>query len=231
MKRSEINRYIDEALEFWEGRGFKMPPYARFSVEDWRREAASCKEIFDLQIGWDVTAFGSDDFLKCGLLLYTLRNGAAGRSDYPKPYAEKIMLVKENQVTPRHFHWRKMEDIINRGGGNLVIELHKADPSENALCGGRFSIAVNGMRRTMDSGDKLILTPGESVTMESVHAHKFYGEPGSGPVMVGEVSMVNDDSGDNCFVDGAVRFVPVLEDESPKYILACEYRNFVKAME
>jgi D-lyxose ketol-isomerase len=228
MKRSEINRYISDALVFWEGLGFRMPPFARFGVADWQQRAADCKEIFDLQLGWDVTSFGSSDFLQCGLLLFTLRNGMAGSKEYPKPYAEKIMLVRENQVTPRHFHWHKREDIINRGGGNLVIEISKADPANNCLCGGAFSICVDGIRRRMESGDKLVLTPGESVTMESIHAHLFYGEPGSGNVMVGEVSMVNDDTSDNCFIDGAIRFDPVIEDEEPDYLLACEYRNFIR---
>ena len=228
MKRSEINRYIREALEFWEGLGFKMPPYARWSVEEWQAHAADCKEIFDLQIGWDVTSFGRDDFLKTGLLLYTLRNGRLGSEEYPKPYAEKIMMVRENQVTPLHFHWHKEEDIINRGGGNLVIELYHADPARNKLRDGSFPVSVNGMTQILNSGDKLILTPGESVTMDHIHAHKFYGEPGSGSSMIGEVSMVNDDNTDNCFLAETVRFDPVIEDETPEFLLACEYRKFVK---
>ena len=40
------------------------------------------------------------------------------------------MIVEENQETPMHFHWSKMEDIINRGGGNLVIELFRSDRNE-----------------------------------------------------------------------------------------------------
>lgn len=227
MKRSEINRYIDEALEFWESFSFKLPPYARFSCDEWRACQAECQEIFDLQLGWDVTSFGDENFLRSGLILYTLRNGKANSAEYPKPYAEKIMMVRENQITPRHFHWYKCEDIINRGGGNLVIELFRADPAASKICGGDFSISVNGIRRTMKSGEKLILTPGESCTLEPVHCHTFYGEAGSGSSMIGEVSMVNDDAADNCFVDGAIRFIPIEEDEAVKYPLACEYRNII----
>ena len=227
MKRSEINHYIEDAMEFWDGLGFKLPPYARFSGADWQANAADCREIFDLQLGWDATSFGDPDFLRSGLLLYTLRNGKAGSPEYPKPYAEKIMMVREKQVTPRHFHWYKCEDIINRGGGNLVIELFRADPAANRICGGRFAISVNGMRRELDSGDKLILSPGESCTMEHIHCHKFYGEHGSGSCMIGEVSMVNDDHTDNCFVDGALRFIPVEEDEPVRYPLACEYGRLI----
>lgn len=31
------------------------------------------------------------------------------------------MFVREGQTTPIHFHWHKMEDIINRGGGDLCM--------------------------------------------------------------------------------------------------------------
>ena len=174
-----------------------------------------------------MTAFGGPDFLRTGLLLFTLRNGRAGDGRYRKPYAEKIMMVRENQVTPCHFHWKKCEDIINRGGGNLVVELYHADPTRNRLVSGSFPISVNGLRRTMEPGEKLILTPGESVCLESIHAHRFYGEPGRGEVLVGEVSMVNDDENDNCFLDGVIRFDPVEEDEPPEWIPAADYRKFV----
>lgn len=227
MKRSEINLRIREGIAFFDRMGFKLPPFAFFTREDWQNEAADAAEIFDLQLGWDVTAFGGPDFLRTGLLLFTLRNGRAGDGRYRKPYAEKIMMVRENQVTPCHFHWKKCEDIINRGGGNLVIELYHADPTRNRLVSGSFPISVNGLRRTMEPGEKLILTPGESVCLESIHAHRFYGEPGRGEVLVGEVSMVNDDENDNCFLDGVIRFDPVEEDEPPEWIPAADYRKFV----
>ena len=107
MKRSEINLRIREGIAFFDRMGFKLPPFAFFTREDWQKEAADAAEIFDLQLGWDVTAFGGPDFLRTGLLLFTLRNGRAGDGRYRKPYAEKIMMVRENQVTPCHFHWKK----------------------------------------------------------------------------------------------------------------------------
>ena len=39
------------------------------------------------------------------------------------------MFVRQNQVTPFHYHVRKTEDIINRGGkgtGRLVVQLHNS---------------------------------------------------------------------------------------------------------
>lgn len=32
----------------------------------------------------------------------------------------------------------------------------------------------------------------------------------------------------NCFIAGAIRFVPVTEDEEPQFLLACEYRSFIR---
>ena len=88
-------------------------------------------------------------------------------------------------------------------------------------------LVLKGVNLTVEPGEKLILTPGESVCLESIHAHRFYGEPGRGEVLVGEVSMVNDDENDNCFLDGVIRFDPVEEDEPPERIPAADYRKFV----
>lgn len=225
MRRSEINRIIQEGMAFFDRMHFALPPFARFRQEDWEARRADCRELFDLGLGWDVTGFGLGEFERFGLLLFTLRNGRAGSREYPKPYAEKIMMVRENQVTLRHFHWRKREDIINRGGGNLVLELFRADPAASKLAGGPFEIRVDGMVRRMRSGERLVLTPGESVCLEPIHAHRFYGEPGAGDVLVGEVSAVNDDDTDNCFIDGAVRFDPIEEDVPPEFLLAADCRR------
>lgn len=223
MKRSTLNRIIRDALAFFKQSSFLLPPFAEYQLHDWMACKDQATEIFDLQLGWDVTSFGSEDFNRTGLLMFTLRNGRLGDPAYPKPYAEKIMMVKEGQVTPRHFHWHKREDIINRGGGNLVIELFRADPARNCLDDGAFTIKVNALEQRSRSGDKLVLRPGDSVTLEAIHAHRFYGEPGHGSVLVGEVSCVNDDTNDNCFVDGVPRFDPIEEDEPAEHLLASDY--------
>ena len=221
MKRSEINRYLSETLDFFDVNKFMLPPWATYSIAEWR-EIPDKREIFDCQLGWDITTFGSNDFRNMGLTLFTLRNGAPG---YDKTYAEKIMMVRDKQITPRHFHWFKEEDIINRGGGNLVIELFHADATANALTGKDFEISIDGITRMMKSGDKLILKPGESVCFKSCHAHRFWGD---GTVLVGEVSKVNDDAKDNCFVDGMPRFDTIDEDEVPQFLLARDYDKLLR---
>ena len=223
MKRSEINTLLDEACDFFSSCHFRLPPFAFWTPEIWRTTGAEANEIRDNELGWDVTDYGLDKFYQVGLLLFTIRNGNHARQqDYPKGYAEKIMMVREEQVTPYHFHWNKREDIINRGGGNLVIDLYYADEHDK-LSDRQFSVSVDGVRREVAAGDRVILTPGESICLEPYVYHTFYGEKGSGSVMVGEVSDVNDDRSDNRFYEQFPRFPEIVEDEAPRYHLCTEY--------
>ncbi len=68
------------------------------------------------------------------------------------------------------------------------------------------------------------LTPGESITLYQGLYHKFYGEPGKGKVLVGEVSAVNDDHTDNRFHPEVGRFPEIEEDEAPAYLLTKDYK-------
>lgn len=223
MKRSEINTCIREAKELFESISFKLPPFAFWSPEDWRSLGHEADEIRDTCLGWDLTDYGEGNYGKMGLLLFTIRNGNYHRPDvYPKGYAEKIMIVKENQVCPMHFHWKKREDIICRGGGNLVLELYRAD-EKRQLSGQPFTVAVDGLVRQCNAGAKVILSPGESICLEPYLYHRFYGENGSGTVIVGEVSDVNDDENDNCFHTPMKRFPQIEEDEPALHLLCNEY--------
>ncbi len=224
MKRSEINQLIRNSIEFFNEMKFNLPPWAFWAPEEWKGKYDTCSEIVENMHGWDLTDFGSGDFMKEGLMLFTLRNGNQKKDK--KIYAEKIMIVEENQVTPMHFHWSKMEDIINRGGGNLVIDLYKSDKDEN-FSQEDFEVKIDGITRTISAGGQVILTPGESICLEQGIYHKFYGEPGKGKVLVGEVSAVNDDSTDNRFYDEVGRFPDIVEDEAPLHLLASDYKKYI----
>ena len=100
MKRSDINRLIAEAQTFFAGHQFHLPAWADRSPGDWRGRGPECDEIRRNGLGWDLTDFGSGAFLKTGLLLFTIRNGNPKVPGCRKPYAEKIMVVREGQVTP-----------------------------------------------------------------------------------------------------------------------------------
>lgn len=223
MKRSEINQLIAESIAFFDSMNFKLPPWAFWKPEDWKGKAESCSEIAENMLGWDLTDFGSGDFHKFGLILFSIRNGNI-KTD-KKPYAEKIMIVEEMQVTPMHFHWSKMEDIINRGGGNLVIELFNSE-GDHQFSDKTIKVKTDGVLRTVEPGGKVILIPGESICLYQGLFHRFYGEPGKGKVLVGEVSAVNDDAQDNNFFDPVGRFPDIEEDEEPLHLLASDYQKY-----
>ncbi|MGM9653242.1 MAG: D-lyxose/D-mannose family sugar isomerase [Eubacteriales bacterium] len=221
MKRSEINRYLRQAEKAFVQAGFALPPFARLPAGAWENLGHEYDEIRENMLGWDITDFGSGDFEKCGLLLLTMRNGKIGDPD-SKTYAEKLMYVLEEQLTVLHFHWKKMEDIINRGGGNLLVQVYLSEP-DGSLSDADVPVMRDGVRSVVPAGAVLRLTPGESITMQRGLYHTFWGEKGSGPVIVGEVSMVNDDVSDNRFYKPAGRFPAVEEDEAPLYLLCNEY--------
>ena len=223
MKRSEINEAICQAKELFDEYKIVLPPFVQWSPKEWRKKGEEVQEIKDNMLGWDITDFGQGDFEKIGLLLVTLRNGnQKDNIKYPKPYAEKLMVVRERQVTPMHFHWNKMEDIINRGGGNLIIKLYNST-KEEALADTDIAVSIDGVRYTFPAGYEVCLKPGQSITLTPGLYHRFWGEEGKGTVLVAEVSMTNDDTTDNRFYDPAGRFPEIEEDEEPIHLLCNEY--------
>jgi D-lyxose ketol-isomerase len=174
MKRSEINIVVKEAQEIFQQHGWALPPNPR----------------------WDVTDFGLGDFNSVGLTLVNL-------AEQPE-YCEKLMYVRHMQVTPRHYHAAKKEDIICRWG-RLAIELPSSSP---------VRLQVNGEWRDIPSGKHLMLSSGERVTLTRGVLHSFWAD--SEHAVLGEVSTANDDAHDNYFEDKRVgRFSEIDEDESP----------------
>ncbi len=220
MKRSEINRLMEESATFAKSHGFLLPPFAFWTPADWKTKGADADEIRDCMLGWDLTDFGSGDFPKVGLIMFTIRNGHLTDRRYGKPYCEKMLISDEGQVTPTHFHWSKAEDIINRGGGDLVVQLYNSTPDED-LATTDVTVSVDGVRRTVKAGGRVRLSPGESIFLPSGLYHKFWGDKGK--VLIGEVSSINDDRTDNRFHDQVGRFPKIEEDEPARYLLFSEY--------
>lgn len=225
VKRSEINSIIAKAKDFFAEQGFQLPPWAFWGPQDWKGKRDRCREIINNGLGWDITDFGRGDFAACGLVLFTLRNGNIALGDR-KPYAEKIMITEESQETPMHFHWSKMEDIINRGGGNLVIELYSST-EDDKLGEDPVTVCIDAIENVVEPGGQVILHPGESICLEQRVYHRFYGEPGEGTVLIGEVSTVNDDSADNCFLEKTGRFPEIEEDADPIHLLCGDYGAYL----
>lgn len=224
MKRSEINSYLKDAIAFFESYKFRLPKWAYFKPSDWKGKENEYAEVIDNYLGWDITDFGFGKFKETGLLLFTIRNGNIKINKYKKPYAEKIMIADVNQVTPLHFHWNKMEDIINRGGGKFCMQLWKSNESRQ-LTEESFTVQIDGVTKQVKAGGTIKLNPGESICYEPYVYHKFWAE--GEKTLVGEVSMVNDDENDNCFYESLGRFPKVEEDAPPLHLLCNEYKKYI----
>ena len=218
MERSEVNRILKDAIKFLDERKNFLPPFAFWTLKDWEDKGREANEIRDNLLGWDITDFGKGDFSKFGLVLFTLRNGNDNNSKYIKSYAEKIMIVEENQKTPMHFHSKKMEDIINRGGGNVLLELYNSTDDKQLDENTLVRVSLDGVIKQFSPGEVIRLTPGESIALPQRLYHTFYAENGRGKVLMGEVSKVNDDK-----IDNQGRFPEMEEDKEVLHYLCFEY--------
>ena len=225
MKRSEINEILRASDAFIRSFGYVMPPFAYLSPE--ALKASDHAMIKERAMGWDITDYGQGKFDEMGLFLFTVRNGDAADLERGRGmlYAEKIMISRENQYSPMHRHNIKAEDIINRGGGTLVLELFAPGPDGGIDREADVAVPVDGVMRTFKAGGKLSLAPGESVTLLPGVWHAFWGE--GGDVLIGEVSTVNDDRTDNVFEAEIGRFAEVEEDEAPLHLLVSDYDKFL----
>jgi D-lyxose ketol-isomerase len=224
MKRSEINAALREMEQMIRKSGITLPPFCGFRPEDWQKCGHEYDEIRDCMLGWDITDYGLGDFDRVGFSLITLRNGSRALPErYPKVYAEKLLYLREGQYSPMHFHWFKTEDIINRAGGNVRIRVYNSLPDEEIDRESDVTVFCDGRRSIVPAGTQLLLRPGESIYIYQGLYHDFEVEPGSGPVLLGEVSQCNDDMTDNRFNPPVGRFPAIEEDEPPYRLLCFEY--------
>lgn len=228
MKRSEINEIIRESDRFIRSFGFVMPPFAYWSPEEMRaRVKDDSVAIRSARLGWDITDYGQGRFDELGLFLFTVRNGQTEdlKRGTGMLYAEKIMISRENQLSPMHRHVMKAEDIINRGGAKLVLEMFNSRPDGSIDEESDVVVACDGRIKRLSAGGKLALAPGESVTLMPGNWHAFWGE--GGDVLIGEVSTVNDDLTDNIFREPIGRFSDVEDDVTPVHLLVSDYDKWL----
>ncbi len=223
MKRSRINTIMAEADDMIRRFGFVLPPFAYWTPDEFRANADRARHVIEARCGWDITDYGDGRFDEMGLFLFTLRNGRL--ADLQRGggmcYAEKLLISRQDQLSPMHTHALKAEDIINRGGATLVVELFGSDDQGNFDETRGGTVWCDGIRRDFAAGEKLRLAPGESVTLMPGDWHAFWGE--GGDVLIGEVSTVNDDETDNIFREPIGRFATIEEDEAPTHLLVSDY--------
>ena len=227
MKRSRVNEIVREGDAFIRSFGYLLPPFAYWSPADVQRHGADSASagVFEARLGWDITDYGQGEFDDLGLFLFTVRNGRF--EDMGKGagmlYAEKIMISRKDQLSPMHRHVVKAEDIINRGGGNVLIRVYNSLPDESIDRESDVTVHCDGRTYTVVAGTQVRLTPGESIHIQQYMYHDFEVESGTGPVLLGEVSQCNDDNTDNRFNPPVGRFPKIEEDEAPYRLLCNEY--------
>jgi D-lyxose ketol-isomerase len=233
LSRSTVNQSIEIAEKVFAHFQISLPEYAYWTVDDWDNAGVEADEIRDCMLGWDVTDFGSQRFHEIGRALFTLRNGKTASPEYPKSYAEKLILDPEGQRAPAHYHRSKREDIICRAGGNILVQLQSTE-IDGGASEKHFDIKVDGIRRTLSPKEIVRLQPGQSLCIPPRTIHQFWGEEGSGwkldgirYTVSGEVSSVCDDWDDNVFIQEAIRFPSLVEDESRKFYLCNEYPRVI----
>ena len=154
MKRSEINKALREMEQMINSYRFSLPKFCSFTPEEWKTKGHEWDEVRDNMLGWDITDFGMGKFDEVGFSLITIRNGNQLNAEkYPKPYAEKLLYLNDGQYALNHFHWFKMEDIINRGGGNLLIRVYNAHEDETIDYDSDVTIHVDGRRAGWHTGE------------------------------------------------------------------------------
>ena len=223
MKRSKVNDIIRAGDEFIRSFGFILPPFAYWTPDEMRDRRPEIGGILGARLGWDITDYGQGRFDELGLFLFTVRNGLEEdlRRGSGMCYAEKIMISRQDQISPMHRHIVKAEDIINRGGGTLALKLYNSDAEGHVDYTTEVEVATDGVKRRQDAGEVLRLAPGESVTLLPGNWHAFWGE--GADVLIGEVSTVNNDLTDNIFAEPIGRFAQIEEDEPPVHLLVSDY--------
>lgn len=214
---------ISDAISFIESFRFQLPPFAFWDLATWHSNKKQASHLISAGLGWDVTDHGQGDFNKSGLVLFTLRNGHPSNEN-SQGYAEKLMVSQVGQVVPFHYHKQKTEDIINRGGGLFKIEVCNST-AEGKLAKSDCAVYIDGQRQNVQAGTTFTLEPGSSIHIPPGLYHKFWSD--QAPVLIGEVSTVNDDLTDNYFLEEIGRFPLVVEDEPIRYLLVSDYESIL----
>jgi len=228
MKRSEINEHLKWAKNLIEENNIKLPPFAYWKMNAWQENLDKIDTIKKVMLGWDITDYGEGDFENLGAVLFTIRNGSLEDPSIGTPYAEKLILLKEGQKLPNHYHASKTEDIINRGGGILAIKLYNSKADGSVDYESKVTIEMDGMKYQIDAGEEVLIRQGCSITLRPYQYHLFWAKEGNGDLVIGEVSSINDDLIDNYNAREISRFSKIEEDEEILHPLCNEYNLVFK---
>ncbi|QOR35392.1 D-lyxose/D-mannose family sugar isomerase [Clostridium sp. 'deep sea'] len=225
MKRSLINSELKWAKGLLKSNNISLPAFAYWSLSEWQNNNSKLNTIKELMLGWDITDYGRDSFNELGAVLFTLRNGSLTNQKIGTPYAEKLILLKDGQRLPLHYHASKTEDIINRAGGVLAIKLYNSLKDGSVDYNNPVEVDLDGLKHIYQAGEEVHITNGHSITLRPFMYHLFGAKEGCGDLICGEVSSINDDNIDNYNAEEVSRFAQVIEDEAILHPLCNEYKR------
>ena len=113
----------------------------------------------------------------------------------------------------------KMQDKYKKTYAEKLLYLKEGQYAPNH----DVHVHLDGREVVVKAGTQVRLTPGESISIQPYMYHDFEVEPGTGAVLIGEVSQCNDDNTDNRFYEPIGRFPTIEEDEPPYRLLCNEY--------
>ena len=220
MYRSEINKLIDKSITFAEHVGFVLPPFAKWTVDDWKSKGSDGEHIniYKSGLGWDVSDYGFGEFLKTGIIALTIRNGIEKIYKHEKTYAEKLLFLEPNQNVPIHFHPFKIEDLINRSGDVFYIKLYNVNEDNSIDMESPVPTFMDGRTFTVNPGEIITVKPGESITLMPRQYHQFWTEKEK--TLFGEVTMTDNT---HHFYNCKPSETKIIEDVPLKYLLTSDY--------
>lgn len=227
MKRSLVNSSIRYAMKLLENNNIRLPVFGYWDIDEWRKHKDELDVIEQLMLGWDMTDHGLGRFDEIGCTLFTVRNGLLKDPSIGVPYCEKYLIFKDGQRLPIHYHSYKTEDIINRAGGAMFIKLYNT--VDNKAVDTPVEIYQDGIKHCYQPGEEVLITPGNSISITPGIAHTFGPKPGSGDLICGEVSKVNDDNIDNFHIElQPKQYANIEEDERIIHPLCNEYARLLE---
>ncbi|MFP4381073.1 MAG: D-lyxose/D-mannose family sugar isomerase [Candidatus Sumerlaeia bacterium] len=232
MKRSDINNEIQLALDVFEAHRFYLPKWAAWSPENWEHCGPEVAQIKACMLGWSVTDFDRDNFREQGFVTFIERNGivdemrefAQRHSVQDKAYGERLGFIQKRQATAMLKHNISTKDIVNRGGGDLVVQIFLSTPDDELDEHNRIPTCINGIAYNIKAGGISRLAPGDGITIHAGVFHKFWAEKAG--CIVGEIYTSSPKKNEIFLLEPGEWYNRIEEDEDPLFLLNHEYPEF-----
>ena len=119
--------------------------------------------------------------------LITLRKRQPGHGgQVPQGLRGKAAVPERGPVCPEPLPLvSRTEDIINRGGGNVLIRVYNSLPDESIDYESEVTVHTDGRTYTVPAGTRIRLTPGESIHVQAVPVPRLHGGRGQRPGAAG----------------------------------------------